>query len=217
MVSIIVPYAYDRGWLREALDSIEDQDYDGQIEVVEVCRKKPLVDNINFGIMKSTGEYICYLCDDDLLPVTSIRDRVEVIKQGYDFVHGCAEEMYPKRMEFYRPRIEVPTLQDMVFDNVIHGGTVMYRRDCFERWGLFREGLMTGEEYELNMRFISQGAKIGFVDSVCAIYRKHDGQKSNMKTKTTKEWLWRIGEIQQIKNLYDDKTRVLSERSDPFK
>jgi glycosyltransferase involved in cell wall biosynthesis len=211
MVSIIVPYAYDRGWLREALESIEQQDYDGQIEVVEVCRRKPLVDNMNFGITKSTGDYICYLCDDDLLTPNSIRDRVAVIEQGFDFVHGCAEDMYPDRVTHFRPRIEMPTLSDMLFCNVIHGGSAMYRRDCFERWGLWREGLLTGEEYELNMRFLSQGAKIGFVDVVCVIYRKHDNQKSNKWGKDEKWWLWRIGELSKIKDLYNDKTGVLQE------
>ena len=54
----------------------------------------------------------------------------------------------------------------------------MYRRSVFEEIGLFNESLWTGEEYELNLRALSHGFKIGYVDKVLYYYRLHQEQKS---------------------------------------
>jgi hypothetical protein len=43
---------------------------------------------------------------------------------------------------------------------------------------MFDESLWTGEEYDLHLKFLSKGAKIGYIDKVVFRYRLHDLQKS---------------------------------------
>jgi GT2 family glycosyltransferase len=66
----------------------------------------------------------------------------------------------------------------LLVNNSIHGGTLLYDRVVFERYGLFNESLWTGEEYEFNLRILSKGAKIGYCNKMLYLYRRHVGQKS---------------------------------------
>lgn len=177
-VSIIIPYHHDRGWLQDAIDSVHNQSYDGKIELLLSESKNPVGYNLNRGIEQASGELIKYLCDDDLLTANSIEDSVNCLLKGYDFIHGNAINKFPVHEVFQRPRMEQPTLKDMIHNNVIHGGTLMFRASLFDKIGLFDETLTSAEEYDLNMRALSKGMKLGYCNSTLYIYRRHDEQKS---------------------------------------
>jgi teichuronic acid biosynthesis glycosyltransferase TuaG len=178
LVSIIIPYVEDRGYLDEAINSIYSQTYGGKIEVILSQSKHRVGHNLNQGIKKAKGEFIKYLCDDDLLTRNSIEDSVNAMK-GVDFIHGKAVEFNRyNQTRLFIPKIKYPTLEHMIKQNIIHGGSLMYRRDVFERFGLFDEKLTTGEEYDFNMKILSKGAKIGYCDQTLYLYRRHDEQKS---------------------------------------
>lgn len=178
LVSIIIPYVEDRGYLDEAINSIYSQTYEGNIEVILSQSKHRVGHNLNQGIKKAKGEFIKYLCDDDLLTRNSIQDSVNAMKD-FDFIHGKAVEFNRQNQtKLFIPKIKYPKVQDMIKENIIHGGSLMYKRGVFERFGLFDEKLTTGEEYDFNMKILSKGAKIGYCDETLYLYRRHDEQKS---------------------------------------
>jgi len=161
-VTVIIPYSKDRGWLNEAVDSVEKQSYAGEIELILSQSDKSVGYNINRGIEKSTGEYIKYLCDDDRLTEWSIQLSVESI-EGFDFIHGNSINFWDSGKKVaYIPSITNPTTPQMLDKNIIHGGTLMYRRDVFDRVGMFDESLDCAEEYEFNLRCLSKGLKLGY-------------------------------------------------------
>lgn len=178
-VSIIIPYIKDRGWLDKAIYSVVNQDYRGEIEIIESQSNNGVSYNLNRGIEKSTGEYIKYLCDDDMLTEWSITSSVEAI-QGYDFIHGGAIIRFQETGEEipFFPKDKYPTLESMVDSNKIHGTTLMYRRDVFDRVGLFNENLDCAEEYEFNLRCLKNGLTINYCHNLLAMYRRHEKQKS---------------------------------------
>lgn len=176
-VSIIIPYKEDRGWLKHAITSVHNQTYKGEIELILSKSQHRVGYNLNRGIEKATGEYIKYLCDDDWLTPESIQRSVECM-EGHDFIHGCAYNVFKGISALHKPRMRQPTLSDMLRGNVIHGGTLMYRRDLFDRIGLFDEELECGEEYELNMRALKLGMKLGYCPYILYNYRRHEQQKS---------------------------------------
>lgn len=176
-VSIIIPFKEDRGWLNNAIDSVYLQTYKGQIELIESKSDGNVSYNLNQGIKKATGEYVKYLCDDDLLTPNSIEDSVRAM-EGNDFIHGLAINRFTSGDKIQKPRLIQPTLVDMLESNVIHGGSLMYRRDVFERFGLFDETIRSAEEYEFNMRIMQAGCKLGYCNEILYIYRRHDEQKS---------------------------------------
>ena len=176
-VSIIIPFHHDRGWLQDAIDSVHEQSYLGEIELILSESTERVGYNLNRGIEIATGEYIKYLCDDDTLTRNSIHDSVKAMK-GFDFIHGNAINKYALHEVFQRPRLSKPTLKDMIHLNVIHGGTLMYRKDLFDKVGLFDEELTCAEEYDFNMRCLQKGMKLGYCNATLYIYRRHDEQKS---------------------------------------
>jgi len=200
-VSVILLAVKDRGFLKQARASLETQTFTN-FEVIETKLKASVGKNLNKAIEKASGDYVCYLCDDDLLPPRSLEARVKVMDRTQaDFLHGDAEiiklsgEVVP-----YVPRLRYPALEDMLIRNVINGGTAMYRMDIFERFGLFDEELTTAEEYEYNLMLLYQGAVLEYVDECTYIYRKHDKQKSSMDM--AKRKAWRLMQIEQIKRRY---------------
>lgn len=174
-VSIIIPYKTDRGYLQHAIDSVGSQTYKN-IQLIIQQGDCGVSENLNKGIGKATGDLITYLCDDDLLPPNAIQDTVDYFRG--DFIHGNAINFWNDgRKEVQIPAMINPTLKDLVRKNHIHGGTVTYHASVFEN-NLFDESLTTGEEYEFNMRLISQGKELKYINKLLYLYRRHEEQKS---------------------------------------
>lgn len=177
-VSVIIPYRVDRGYLEQAIQSVKNQTYEGEIELILSQSDNGVSYNLNKGVNKANGSLIKYLCDDDKLTPNCIKDSVEAI-EGFDFIHGNAINFWSNgNKQYHRSTKAKPTLKDLKKENTIHGGTLMYRAEVFEQFGMFDETLWTGEEYEFNLRLLSMGAKIGYCNSFLYYYRRHDTQKS---------------------------------------
>jgi GT2 family glycosyltransferase len=203
-VSIIIPYVKDRGYLNEAIKSVECQDYKGEIELILSQSNKGVSYNLNRGINQATGTYVKYLCDDDKLTVNSISHSVKAM-QGNDFIHGNAVNFWDNgQRSVHLAPVKFPTLEQMLTKNRIHGGSLMYRRDVFERFGMFDETLTTGEEYDFNLMLLSKGAKLGYCNSFLYLYRRHQEQKSLGRCSNQHE---RALLIQEIKQRYEDSSK----------
>ncbi|KKN42135.1 hypothetical protein LCGC14_0716390 [marine sediment metagenome] len=200
LVSIIIPCNEDRGFLADTVKAAETQTYP-HVEIIVSKSSGSASYNINEGIKKAKGYYIKLCADDDLLTPNCIENSLIAI-DGFDFIHGMAINFWSKGgKQYYIPPIKEPTLRDMLLNNIIHGGTVMYRRDCFERFGGFDETLWCGEEYEFNMRLLSKGCKLNYCDSFLQRYRRHKGQKSLGNTGREYQAKRQV-EINKIKNRF---------------
>lgn len=199
-VSVIIPYKEDRGYLSDAIDSVNKQTYKN-IQLIMSKSDNSVGYNLNRGIEKATGDLIRYLCDDDKLPINSIEKQVQAFK-NYDMSHGKAYHFWNSGKHMQQiPRVENPVLKDMYEGNVFHGGTVMYRASNFEKFGMFDESLWTGEEFDLNLSWLSQGAKVGYCDAFLYLYRRHQEQKS-VGTQTKEYHLARVEAINAIRDKY---------------
>ena len=200
-VSVIIPYVKDRGYLNEAIESVNNQTYKNIELVLEKSDNSQGV-NINNGFKKCNGDFICVLHDDDILPLDSIEKRV-VSMGNYDFIHGKGVQFKSdngKTVLTYTPDMAKPTLQDMVIKNRIHGGTTMYSRKVLETVS-YDESLITGEEYDFHLNLINLGFNLGYVDYVVYKYRLHNNQKSRGVGSIDKKV--RLDIINKIKNKYN--------------
>ena len=58
LVSIIIPYRINRGYLNKAIASIHRQSYPGAIEIIESNHDASVSYNLNQGIKASSGTFI---------------------------------------------------------------------------------------------------------------------------------------------------------------
>ena len=175
LVTVIIPYDKDRGYLKEAIASVPDG-----VQLILSQGDGNWPENFNKALPQATGKYIKYLHEDDRLTPNCIRDSVRAMEdQGADFIHGNAMEVFQHSGHriAYKPKVQFPTLEHMLVKNYLHSATLMYRREIFDRIGGFDESLNTAEEYEFSLRCLVNGFKIGYCPKYLAVYRRHEKQK----------------------------------------
>ena len=86
MVSVIITYNKDRGFLSEAIKSVKAQTYEDW-ELIQIKADRTLGLNINEGIEHSTGEYIKILAEDDLLTPDCLKILTDGI-EDYNFIYS---------------------------------------------------------------------------------------------------------------------------------
>ena len=196
LVTVIIPYNKDRGWLKEAIDSVPKG-----VQLLLSKGRQNWPCNFNKVLDQAEGKYIKYLHEDDMLTENCIKDSVQAMEeQGADFIHGKAIEIHTKNRDkkvVYTPAIKLPTVQDLKKRNVIHSTTTMYRKTVFEKIGSFDESLNTQEEYEFNLRCLNAGLKIGYCDTTLAFYRRHSEQKVRVVSREDK-----MKEKQVVNDMY---------------
>jgi teichuronic acid biosynthesis glycosyltransferase TuaG len=173
-VSVIIPYNKDRGFLKYAVRSVRVQTHK-DIELVLSHGDYSCAENINRGINRATGDYIKILAEDDWLPPDSIENS---LKCKADFSHGNAWQVFRTGNVVYVPPVKEPTVEDLLHKYTLHGGTILYKREIFERLGGFDQGLETAEEMEFHLRALAAGYKIGYINKYLHYYRRHLHQKS---------------------------------------
>lgn len=186
-VSVIIPFNKDRGWLNDAIESVHNQTYEGEIHLLTSDKINPNThkrftasQNINAALAHPhcSGEYIKFFAEDDLLTPICIEASVSaMIEQGCDFLHGNVFNRKDNVSKPYYPRHKFPTLENLIPQCYVHGLSLFYKLPLLKQIG-FDEALTTGEEWNLNLNLLKQGYKMGYVDKFLGIYRHHDQQKS---------------------------------------
>ena len=176
MVSIIIPYNKDRGFLKDAVKSCENQTFD-DYEILLQWGDKSTSENINDGIERAKGEYIKLCGEDDILLPNCLMDLYHSI-QGADVAAGhCIN--FREDDSFIR-YVKVPyDVYDLAKKNTLHGLGTLYRTSALWDVGLFDEDLDRMEEFELHLCLLANGYRFNLCDKVVAKYRLHTDQKSH--------------------------------------
>ena len=203
-ITVIIPFNKDRGYLKQAIKSAEDQTFSGDVQVLAWRGDNPVSVNINKALECSDGKYIKICAEDDILYPNCLEDLHRAIEDK-DFVCANAHdwvESQDKTTEFHST---IPfDVRALAILNTIHGLTVMYRKESLdlikEIYGfVFDESLTCAEEYDLHLRMLEQGMKLAKCDKFVAKYRIHDDQKSLGKN---------VHKGQRIKDRFDEKMRI---------
>ncbi len=195
MISVIVPYKEDRGYLGNCLASISKQSYT-DFELIESKSDGSLPVNFNNGLRKAKGEFIKMVQDDDWLPVDGLKHLVENIGSS-PWIVGNAWQMCDS------PYIHKPPYLDFksqVEAYNMHMGSTLYRTDVLREIGGMDETLLTGEEYDMHLKLLSLGYNPAYIDKEVYHYRMWSGGKSVIFRKQKKEW--RKDELKKIQARY---------------
>lgn len=180
-LSVIIPYKVDRGWLKEAIYSVEQQETQHDIQLILAKGNGNWPTNFNAGLKEAKGEYIKYLHEDDMLMQHAAERIIHHFEVSEcDFLHGKAVEFWQglNNTRVYTPSMKYPLFHDLLDRNVIHSVTTAYKREVFEKVGYMSEDdrMYSFEEYEFHLRLLQAGCEISYIDEVIGQYRRHPKQ-----------------------------------------
>jgi glycosyltransferase involved in cell wall biosynthesis len=178
--SIIIPYRTDRGYLSEAIDSAKRQELmtlGHDYEVIVQQGDDILSVNINKALERAQGKFIKILAEDDKLDPFCLHNLYNFAEDNnLDLVCADAINFSQHGQSEVHQSVLPKTVSDMAYENLIHGGTCLYRR---AKMPLYDEKMWTAEEYDIHFRMALAGCKFGYVPKVVYYYRIHDQQKSS--------------------------------------
>ena len=206
-VSVIVPCLNAGPYIRGALDSILGQtrlpeeiivadggSTDGAVEVLESYRErvawfrqegKGVSRAKNQAIARAKGDYIAFLDADDLW----YPEKLEI---QFDFLNGHPEfgfcssdvDFFNEEGTFIKGAIRAEkkphsgyVFDDLFTNNFISSATIMLRRECFERAGLFDEEIFYAEDTDMWLR-VAREFELGYISQSLAKYRVHPGART---------------------------------------
>jgi glycosyltransferase involved in cell wall biosynthesis len=146
----------------------------------------------NTAILNSNSEYVAFLDDDDEWYPEKLQMEVELLDNSDQKVGGIytgyirvdngngrvlGEKIPEKRGDLY---------PDMGLENVIGGpSTVLLRRKCFERVGLFDESIGYGTDWDMWIRILKE-FHFDYIDKPLVKYRVHENQMTKNLEITTR-------------------------------
>jgi glycosyltransferase involved in cell wall biosynthesis len=202
-VSVIIP-AYNQGeYLQEAIQSVLVQTLnDFELVVVddgstdETCfivkrfsddrlhyiyqENQGLSAARNTGIKATKGRYLTFLDSDDMFQPEKLRLLVEELETNKN-IGLVAGQAVPIDQDgnsigriFNKP---VPVdVRHLLLTNPLHVGSVLLRRSWQEKVGFFDEALRSYEDWDMWLRLVRSGCRMGWVDRPVSFYRFHPDQ-----------------------------------------
>lgn len=199
-VSVIIPTYQRAHVVSQAIESVLAQTYrdyeiivviDGSTDNTEevlarfgdkitvICQKnKGLAGARNTGIRASQGQYIAFLDDDDLWVSNKLEKQLAyfetnptiglVYSDGFFFNE---KGVLPDKWTSVYPPPQIWHFLTLFERNVILVSTVVVRRECLDKVGLFDETLRSCEDYDLWLRIIEKFS-IYFLNEPLGFYRQ---------------------------------------------
>ena len=205
LVSVIIP-TYNRGWIiKEAIDSVLDQDFsdyelivvddgsdDNTREILGAYGKAITVLQQanrgvsaarNRGIAAAAGGLIAFLDSDDLWLPGKLKTQVKFFEENADAVVNQTQEIWIRNGIRVNPKKRHHKFSGMIFERslalcLVSPSAVMIKKSLFEAVGVFDENLPACEDYDLWLR-VSCRYPVHLIDFPLIIKRGgHDDQLS---------------------------------------
>lgn len=163
--------------------------YKDQIDFVLSEPDKGISDAFNKGIRHATGDVICIVNSDDIMPKGALSRFAEQYDENYDVFRGkeIVRDFSSGKEYVLTPTLVYPRIP--ISFNVCHMATYI-KKDAFDRFGYYDIDFKCGMDRELLFRFHRLGAKEKPLNGVFGIFRLGGvSQSSKMEKKKIEESL----------------------------
>ena len=207
-VSVVIPNYNYLNYLKAAITSVLSQDYpnvelivvddgstDGSIEYLRSLENKIILlvqPNSgqscarNFGLLQSTGEFICFLDADDYWDKTKISKQVDLlIKESVDLVYSgvnLVTEDGARITETLKPSYAGEIAR--VYQKYPARGIVLlgssnaiFRKSLIHKSGIFDVNISVSSDWDFFRRYCDFG-KVAFLSEPLTYYRQHQENMS---------------------------------------
>ncbi len=175
---------------------------DKRIRIISHPQNKGIVESLNTGIIASCGNFIARMDADDVMYPERIAIQIEFLLQNNDIglvsclvEHGgdaITQEGYATHVNWINSIIasEAIALNRFVESPLSHP-SVMFRKELAEKHGNYRAGDFP-EDYELWLRWMDAGVKMGKVPKQLLFWNDLTGRLSRMDERYSDEAFNRI-------------------------
>jgi len=208
-VSVIIPTYNRDALLKRAIESVLNQSFDDfEILVIDGARSeltrglvrsfgdgriryipqrgKGIANARNLGVLKARGEFIAFLDDDDRWREDKLERQLELfgeLPDDYGIIYTAFTYYYLEKRRILgikHPKARGDVYRYMLKDNITGTSTIMVKRECFRKAGIFRESFPTCEDWDMWLR-MSRICRFGAIDEPLVDYSIHSGQFSFTK------------------------------------
>jgi len=197
-VSIITPTYNSEEFIKDTLESIKNQTYP-QIEHIicdnmstdrtkEICMgydnifiqksDKSMYEALNTGILRSSGDLLCFLNSDDLYPENETIEKVVDCfnhDNATQVVYGKCRRV-DKNLKYlysHNPRkiLTFEFAKKRIF--IVSHPAVFVKRSVFEKHGLYDLNLKYMADCEYWLRLLHANVKFNYFNETLAVFRRH--------------------------------------------
>jgi glycosyltransferase involved in cell wall biosynthesis len=183
---------------------IDDGSTDNTSEVIRSYMKNPRLRYIrmehrgvsaarNTAIKEAQGDIIAFLDADDLwkrnliecqLPLFAESSNVGVVYSGIELI-DINGQIIQQRLAHRRRGKDM--LWAFMEDNVVPTSGTMVRKECFEKIGMYHEGLANGEDYHLWLRIAAAGYEFACIEEPLTIVRVGHAERASLRMERWKQ------------------------------
>jgi len=236
LVSVIIP-TFNRGWIiKEAIDSVLEQDFiDFELIVVDDGSSDDTAEILgafggdikiigqsnrgvsaarNRGIQASAGRWIAFLDSDDLWLPQKLSRQVAFFDAHPDAMICQSEEQWIRNGVRVNPKLRHRKFSGMIFERslelcLVSPSAVMIRKRLFSDVGLFDESLPACEDYDLWLR-VSCRFPVYLIDSPLIIKRGGHADQLSRAPGLDKYRIQSLHKIIESNLLSDDQRHAAS-------
>lgn len=167
MISVVIPAYNCENTIIKALDSVKNQTYKGEIEIIVINDGSKdgtqikvenyqnenryihliLINQLNGGVSKarneglkrSKGEYICFLDSDDVWVDNKLEVQMKYFTEDIDFICALRNKDYITYPYKVRNGVAPITLRKLLMKTVGQTSTAIFKRKVLENTGYFDE------------------------------------------------------------------------------
>ena len=209
LVSVIIPTYNRSNYLIQSLESVLAQTYrnlevivvnDGSTDETKT-KLEPFLHRIsyfeksnggkssalNLGLKHISGNYVWVFDDDDValpelvelhISVFESQPEVDFVYSGFAYFEGKNADNVIETVEA-TAHPEAEMLSQLLSGNFISGVSVVVRKRCYDRVGIYDERLIRAQDYDMWIRLARAGYKAGVIREPLARVRKHDGLRGS--------------------------------------
>jgi len=146
---------------------------DTRIKVIHNQVSKGAAGARNIAIMNSNCEYTAFLDDDDEWVPEKLKMQTCLLDKSPPEVGGVCTGRFEIEKVSGRVSVYNPEMNDLSKGNFITTSSILLRRECFEKCGLFDESMPTNSDYDMWIR-ISKDFSFKIIKNALVNYYIHE-------------------------------------------